>query len=89
MEILRFCVPLQSGFYALPWWFFACEGKRGFIEVVTIALIGIFSIGAVFPTYAFLSSSPGNGLSDPGSNSLRRSCCGHMGDFQREVLEMG
>jgi hypothetical protein len=59
------------------------------LKLLRLPSFEFFSIGAVFPTYEFLSSCPGNGLSGPGSNSLRRSCCDHMGDFQREVLEMG
>lgn len=89
MEIQRFCLLLQSGFDGLAGRIFECEGKSGFVEAITIALIGVFSIGAILTIWAFLSSCPGDGLSGTGLNSLRRSCCGHMGVFQREVLEMG
>lgn len=76
--------------------FVSCHGGSSqakvnavFVEVITIELIGFFSIGVLFPTWAFRSSCPGTGPSGPGSNSLRRSCCSQIGDFQREVLEMG
>lgn len=89
VEIQGFCLLLQSGFDGLPVWIFECEGKRGFVEVNPFALIGFFSIGAVLTIWPFLSSCPRDGLNGTGSNSLRRSCCGHMGVFQKEVLEMG
>lgn len=60
-----------------------------FVEVVTTEIIGIFSIGVLFPTWTVPGSCPGTGPSGPGSNSLTLSCCGQIGEFQREVLSMG